>query len=191
VQLFARTGNARNKRQHIFAEPLDDIALRIARSEHRKPASAQAERDDRAAFVVALPPGVGIAAALVGDPSHIAIQGMRERDGVDDDQERRQLRQVLRGPADRGFHPLYLAARRQQPDAVLQLLGPFQLALLVLREQVFPFVAVGWPGRIAADTRHRQQRQRAHRLGQPSTNMRARPDGWRVVEQGQFQLLIA
>ena len=98
MQLFARTGNARNKRQHIFAEPLDDIALRIARSEHRKPASAQAERDDRAAFVVALPPGVGIAAALVGDPSHIAIQGMRERDGVDDDQERRQLRQVLRGP---------------------------------------------------------------------------------------------
>ena len=84
MQLFARTGNAGNKRQHIFAEPLDDIALGIARSEHRRPASAQAERDDRAAFVVALPPGVGIAAALVGDPSDIAIQGMHERDGVDD-----------------------------------------------------------------------------------------------------------
>jgi hypothetical protein len=110
--------------------------------EHRHAASAQALRDDRAAGVVALPPCVAVAAALVGDPAGIAVERMGERDRIDGAQQIWKPAQVLRGPADRLLHFGDRAQTRQQPDAVLLLLGSLQLALLLLGEQVLPLVGI-------------------------------------------------
>src|SRR6185295_13724524 len=87
--------------------------------EHRRPASAQASRDDVTASIMTLAPYVGIAAALCCDPSGISIERVRQRHRVDGAQQMGEPRQKFGGPADRGFHALHFAARWQQPDAVL------------------------------------------------------------------------
>jgi hypothetical protein len=74
---------------------------------------------------------------------------MGERHRVDGADQIGKPAQVLRGPADRLLHFADRAQTRQQPDAVLLLLGPLQLALLLLGEQVLPLVAIARPVRAA------------------------------------------
>jgi hypothetical protein len=119
-------------------------------------ACAQALRDDRAAGVVALPPRVGVAAALDRHPAGIAVERMRERHRVDGAQQIGKPAQVFGGPADRLLHFADRTQARQQADAVLLLLGSLQLALLLLREQVLPLVAIGWPAGSAGAATERQ-----------------------------------
>ena len=148
------------------------------RSKDGHAAGAQALRDQRAAGVMAAAPRVAVAAALDSDPARIAVERMGERDRVDGAQQIGKPAQVFGGPDDGGFHFADRTQARQQPDSVLHLLGPFKLALRLLRYQVLPFVAVTRPARGPAAAAHRKLFQRLHRFAQSSTDVRPGPLRW-------------